>query len=452
MKVLFLVTDFSFVSGDHIYVAKLVCHLSKLGKFDIHVAELGGHGGWQNVAIYDAMKDLGVELHSMSDYRGCCFALERPRFLQTVINSIEPDIIHSHHFATDLTAMICLLGSERYAEELSKLTYASHFSSLAPLIITRSRPENVSMLLPDLLPIEGWPIPRNIEAGHFFWVSTKHATEAKSFANVAVVRSTFSAGSLEREASSALNTQLQKLVSEHCHRIVTINDAATKAWRELGIKSDTIYVAAIGDSERKTIEAAQLKRNQVREYLGIHKDGLGFLFASRMSTKKQPTVLAEAFIEHLYKHPKDTLIFVGDGPKLNECRNIIEQENRIRVLGYRPRHELFSIMGAVDACCLFSLEEGMPLSIMEAMASGLPVLVTPIGGMPEIVWDGFNGCMSTGTSKEDVIDVLERFACLTAEERNRYGKGARNTMKRYVDEVSTFGQYVDIYSKLMPLP
>jgi colanic acid/amylovoran biosynthesis glycosyltransferase len=122
--------------------------------------------------------------------------------------------------------------------------------------------------------------------------------------------------------------------------------------------------------------------------------------ACRLIPKKGLTTTIRAFAEFAREYPKATLTIAGEGPQLEELRALARKfglENRVEFTGFLPQAEL----RALYARAHFFLHpsetasdgdvEGVPNSMLEAMASGLPVLATLHGGIPEAVERGTSG-------------------------------------------------------------
>lgn len=116
----------------------------------------------------------------------------------------------------------------------------------------------------------------------------------------------------------------------------------------------------------------------------------------RMMTVKAQPILAQAFVRALDIDPslrgRLRLVMVGDGPLRAEARSILESAG-VADLAWLPgeRADVAEVMRALDAFVLPSLAEGISNTILEAMASGLPVLATRVGGNAELVADEESG-------------------------------------------------------------
>ncbi|HNU12263.1 MAG TPA: TIGR03088 family PEP-CTERM/XrtA system glycosyltransferase [Rubrivivax sp.] len=116
----------------------------------------------------------------------------------------------------------------------------------------------------------------------------------------------------------------------------------------------------------------------------------------RMQTVKAQPLLAQAFVVALAQQPalRETLrlVMVGDGPLKAECEQILTDAG-VRELAWLPgeRSDVPAVMQGLDLFVLPSLAEGISNTILEAMASGLPVVATAVGGNADLVEDGVTG-------------------------------------------------------------
>jgi len=138
-----------------------------------------------------------------------------------------------------------------------------------------------------------------------------------------------------------------------------------------------------------------------------------FLYVGRLHPQKQPQHLLSVFARLHNEGVGAHLLLVGDDlrsgqPVMSELRKNLPQN--AAYLG--PRANVPDYMSAVDALCLPSLIEGLPIVILEALALGLPIIATPVGGVPEAVVDGRNGFLAADTSADAFYQALKRFlAC-----------------------------------------
>lgn len=116
------------------------------------------------------------------------------------------------------------------------------------------------------------------------------------------------------------------------------------------------------------------------------------LFVGRLVPNKGPDVLLRAIPAVLAAHPHARFLFAGDGPmwsQLHKMASSMGIVDKIKFLGLC--HDVPQLMREAAIFVRPSTLEGMPLTVLEAMASGLPVVATPAGGIPEILTNGVNG-------------------------------------------------------------
>jgi sugar transferase (PEP-CTERM/EpsH1 system associated) len=127
-------------------------------------------------------------------------------------------------------------------------------------------------------------------------------------------------------------------------------------------------------------------------------DSVVFGSVGRMAEVKDYPTLTCAFIELVRQHPelaaRARLVIVGEGPARQTCVDLL-QSGGVADRAWLPgeRHDIAEIMQALDVFVLPSKNEGISNTILEALASGLPVIATAVGGNVELVADGVNGTL-----------------------------------------------------------
>lgn len=127
----------------------------------------------------------------------------------------------------------------------------------------------------------------------------------------------------------------------------------------------------------------------LRQTLGIPAGSFVLGNIGRLSETKRLDILISAFATLSTEFPASHLLLVGDGPSLPELQNQAVKlgiANRVHFTGFQPNPELYLRM--VDVFVLTSRIEGMPLAVLEAAASGVPVIASRVGGLEEMSNDG----------------------------------------------------------------
>jgi glycosyltransferase involved in cell wall biosynthesis len=176
---------------------------------------------------------------------------------------------------------------------------------------------------------------------------------------------------------------------ERAHRVLAVSGALRDRLMELGVPEEKILVHHNGvDSER----FQPRDRREACQELGLDPDGKHVLYVGYLVEAKALHILLEA-VAGLRKQGRldFTTHLVGCGPLEADLKGRAEAlgvTDAVRFHGRRPHDEVPRWMAAADLFCLPSVREGCPNVILEALASGRPVVATHVGGIPELVREG----------------------------------------------------------------
>lgn len=180
---------------------------------------------------------------------------------------------------------------------------------------------------------------------------------------------------------------------------------------------------------------------------------------SRPVERERPLILAvgrlkapkdfSTLIRALSDLPPDSFeaLIVGDGPDrpgLEEEIQALELSGRVRLAG--ERHDVPQLLAAADVFVLPSASEGLPVSVLEAMAAGLPVVASRVGGVPEQVSDGETGLLVEPGNPKELAAALHR---LTADPslRRRLGAAGHARAEQAFDLDPFRRAHVALYSR-----
>jgi glycosyltransferase involved in cell wall biosynthesis len=141
----------------------------------------------------------------------------------------------------------------------------------------------------------------------------------------------------------------------------------------------------------------------VRAALGVPADAPLVGFVGRLSPEKGPDVFLRAALLAHAKLPAAHFVFVGDGPLAPMLREDVARfriGDRVHFAGVR--RDIPAVLNDLDLLVSSSHSEAMPLAVMEAMASGLPVVATRVGGLPDMVAHGESGWLVAPGDFEDI--------------------------------------------------
>jgi glycosyltransferase involved in cell wall biosynthesis len=199
--------------------------------------------------------------------------------------------------------------------------------------------------------------------------------------------------------------------------------------------------------EVEHVQAQRAERAAVRSELGLDPDALVVGTVANLRVQKAYPDLLAAALEVVERLPDVRFVAVGQGPLEAEIRALharLGLGDRLSLLGLRP--DAVRIMAACDVFVLASHWEGLGVAVMEALALGLPVVATAVGGVPEVVEHGCEGLLVPPGRPSEMAAAL--LAVLTDHElrRTMAAAAARRGAALSIDEAVRRTE--DVYHEL----
>jgi glycosyltransferase involved in cell wall biosynthesis len=178
----------------------------------------------------------------------------------------------------------------------------------------------------------------------------------------------------------------------------------------------------------------------------INADLVNLLFLGRIGDRKGAFDLIKAFAAIPPAQQQHTrLILAGDGEG-KRARELISNLNltaQITILDWVNEQQRDELLAQAHVFILPSYNEGLPMALLEAMSWGLPVITTPVGGIPELVISGTNGLL-VNPGEIDALSAALQSLVVSEQLRLQLGSKARATVMPF--EVSKyFSQLADVY-------
>lgn len=189
------------------------------------------------------------------------------------------------------------------------------------------------------------------------------------------------------------------------HRVLTVSEALRTVLAERGAaleRSEAVYTGV--DPERFRL----LPRGPARRDLALDPDALIVLFVGNIIPTKGVIELATATVELAAKDPRWMLVMIGAGPSSEAVTQVFEHaglRGRLLMPGKVDHAALAPWFAAADVFCLPSYREGVPNVVLEAMACGVPVVASRVGGVPEVLPD-HAGLMIEPRSVPAIVEAL----------------------------------------------
>jgi len=193
-------------------------------------------------------------------------------------------------------------------------------------------------------------------------------------------------------------------------KIITVSNATKDYVLSLGAKPEKIKVLHNG-VDLVHFRPLTGKREEMRRKLGISQSSIVVLTVRRLVYKNGIDTLIEGANIAVKKNSKITFLIVGKGPDLNNVQMRIRQlgiENNFRLTGFVKDEDLPFYYNAADFFVLPSKSgEGLPLVALEAMACGLPVIATNVGGISEILMEDYGKLVPSNQPESLAKAILE---------------------------------------------
>ncbi|HEY5659716.1 MAG TPA: glycosyltransferase family 4 protein [Gaiellaceae bacterium] len=243
-----------------------------------------------------------------------------------------------------------------------------------------------------------------------------------------------------------LRTRFFRLLERWLARRTTALIAVSPQVRDdlvaLGVApADRFVVIRLGIELDERVAGEQNGRAESRRYLGIEPERFAVGWIGRMTAVKRTDDILVAFKRLRDEGVDAVLCLVGDGPDRPHLERRAHELGVIRdtlFLGYQE--DVAPFYAAFDALVLPSSNEGTPVSAIEALAAGRPVVATRVGGVPDVVQEGEDGFLVEPGATDELADRLAELAG-DSELRERMGRAGRErvlpryAVERLVDDV-----------------
>jgi colanic acid/amylovoran biosynthesis glycosyltransferase len=210
---------------------------------------------------------------------------------------------------------------------------------------------------------------------------------------------------------------------EHADRVVCISEYC---------RSQLMRLVAATSWDKLHVVHCGVDTTQFVPVGGTRSDSgpLTVLCIGRLCAEKGQAVLLDAVALLVGRGVAIRLVLAGGGPDraaLERRRDELGLAGTVEMLGVVGQDRLTGLLAAADIFCLPSFAEGVPIVLMEAMASGLPVVTTPIAGIPELVVDGESGLL-VAPGRADLLAAALDALGSDPERRHRLGVAGRDAV------------------------
>ena len=233
--------------------------------------------------------------------------------------------------------------------------------------------------------------------------------------------------------------------------VIAVSDTAAQQILKGNFPAEKVAVVR-SSIDTRFFEPFDGARTQMRNHLGLKEDGFIVAGMGRLVKGKGYEVLLKSLAE-LAPSDRPTLLLAGDGgerQKLEDLATGLGIAQQVKFLGFQS--DVRPILWASDIFVHVptTFPEGTPNAILEAMAAGLPVIATPVGGIPEVVRDGENGLLVPTNDHKALAEAILKLRQNEAL-RVELGKQAQKWVREHHDVRQLPERVIQVYSRVMAM-
>ncbi len=201
--------------------------------------------------------------------------------------------------------------------------------------------------------------------------------------------------------------------------------------------------------DMEEFSASPLAAVRIQQALNIPADTLLLGSVGRMHRSKDFGNLLTAIVQVRKRIPTVRLLLVGDGELRGELETQTQSLGLSSVVTFAGlRDDIPDILAALDVFILPSRWEGLPLVVLEAMAAGLPVVATAVGGTPEVVMDGVTGLLVPPRDPDALAQAITRLL-RDPDLRRKMGQAGRERVQQHFSMEKMVQQTQSLYKQLL---
>jgi glycosyltransferase involved in cell wall biosynthesis len=247
---------------------------------------------------------------------------------------------------------------------------------------------------------------------------------------------------------TAVFTALERRAARWTDRIITLTERGTEEHLARGIGRPEQYVAVPSGVPTERLRALAPSRGEARARLALDADAFVLVGLGRLVPIKGFDLLVRALSTVAAAVPSTRLVLVGDGPDrapLEALAASLGMGDRVRMTGETP--DVAGPLVAADVVVVPSRNEGMGRVLVEAMALGVPVVATAVGGIPAVLVDGECGRL---VQPDDVAALAAALVELARDAglRRKLGDGARERAEHFSTHVAN-AKLLALYAALV---
>jgi glycosyltransferase involved in cell wall biosynthesis len=299
----------------------------------------------------------------------------------------------------------------------------------------------ITFIMNELIKESGWADVVHVHGGFFF--TTLQTILLRIFKQIPVIVHVHESLDYSNISSSTIEFKknlwdptIQTWILNNSDVIASVSKKNIKIIRDrLGIREKPIYWIP------NAIDTRAFQPKVCKVFRGI----VGFV-GRLVYWKGIESFLSSARIV-LQKDSGAKFIIIGGGPLLRRLKEIYRNERRIRFIGYIPPQLISHALDSIDILVSPSYLENVPTILLQAMAKGIPVIASKVGGIPEIVKENLNGFLINPKKVEEIADKI-LFLLNNPKEARRMGENGRIVVQNNYDIDIVIKKVIEVYESI----
>ncbi|QQE13759.1 glycosyltransferase [Planctomycetota bacterium] len=249
---------------------------------------------------------------------------------------------------------------------------------------------------------------------------------------------------------SRKRTLLNRFLFKHPDYITAVGNFVRQALiNNERIKNKPISVIYNGINPSNFPPISPTSRTHARNLLNLSPQDLIIMQVARFHPVKNHETSIRAFNLVAKSHPTAKLILVGDGPEQPKMQSLSQKLNlQDRIIFTGVRDDVSQILPAADIFTLSSLSEGISVTLLEAMATHIPIATTDVGGNPEVVINQSTGLLSPRQDHQALAQNLLTLAN-NPDLRTQFATAAHQHLQSNFTQSQMHAAYQNLYQKIL---
>ncbi|MGG1612744.1 glycosyltransferase [Paenibacillus sp. FSL K6-2441] len=398
MKLLFVITGFDYAGAENQVL--LLCRELRARDCEVRLVTM-----IPPVAYLEELKELGVEVVSLGMKKG----VPDPRAicrLTSLIRRMRPDVVHSHLVHANILARVTRLFVR------------------IPFLVCTAHNVNEGGWRRELLYRLTDPL------GDLLTNVSQEAVRIYTERRIAPARKIrLMENGIDLSRFAEDPRQRRQLRAE-----LGVEQGGACEAEERG---EEVRAGTGGEGEQAVVESA-----------GLPQEPFVWLAAGRFVPEKDYPAMLLAYAEARQRFANSVLWIAGIGPERPRIEQLAAElglSAYVRILGIRT--DMPALMQAADGFVLSSKWEGLPIVLLEACASRLPIVATAVGGNAEVVLDGVNGHLVPAAEPAALARAMEQVMALPPEERRAMGQRGWEHAAAHYDISRVTGKWIELYEQ-----